>query len=52
MTPDPVTIASQTAADEAVALMAKHDINRRVVSGDGKRVDGVLSRADLLKTYS
>jgi CBS domain-containing protein len=47
MTPDPVSVAPQTALAAAAAAMHKHHIKRLPVVEDGRPV-GVISRSDLL----
>lgn len=47
MTKEPVTISEDTALDETVALMEKHQIRRLPVMKNG-RVIGIVSRSNLL----
>lgn len=52
MTPDPVTISSDTSVSAAISLMAERDVKRLpVVDGAGHLV-GIVSRIDVLRALS
>jgi CBS domain-containing protein len=48
MTTDPISISEDTSLEEAVRLMGEHDVKRLVVTS-GRKLVGVVSRADLLR---
>jgi CBS domain-containing protein len=52
MTPDPVTIAASATLSRAVEQMDRHKIKRLVVTDEQSRVQGVVSRGDLLKLFA
>lgn len=45
-----VTVAPQSRVSEAAALMAARGIGALVVSGDGKRAEGIISERDLVRS--
>lgn len=49
MSKDPVTIRPDESVQSAIELMARCRINRLIVSQDSKKIEGILSRSDLLK---
>lgn len=51
MTPNPIAIREDTPLQDAVRLMAQHDVKRLVVTSGGKLV-GIVSRADLLSALA
>ena len=46
-----VTTSPEASASDAVALMARHKINRIIVVNENQQVVGIVSRADLLRIY-
>jgi arabinose-5-phosphate isomerase len=50
MTPDPITIARELLAVEALKIMETHKITSIVVAGDGRVVEGVVHLHDLWRT--
>ena len=51
MTANPIAIGEDTPLQEAVRLMAEHDVKRLVVTSGGK-LAGIVSRADLLNALA
>ncbi len=52
MTPAPITISKDSTLQRAVQLMDKNRVKRLVVADADKRIEGVVSRADLIKLFS
>lgn len=52
MTPDPVTITSDTTVLAAMHLMAEHDIKRLPVVDENGKLMGIVSRIDILRALS
>ncbi len=52
MTPNPVTVGKDNTLQRAVQLMDKNRIKRLVVTDAERRVEGVVSRADLIKLFT
>ena len=52
MTPDPVTISSDTTVSTAMGLMAEHDVKRLPVVGEAGQLVGIVSRIDVLRALS
>ncbi len=52
MTPDPVTVAADDTLQRALEVMDKNGIKRLIIVDEGKKVQGVISRADLIKLYT
>jgi sulfide:quinone oxidoreductase len=52
MTKDPVCIGSDDTLQQALQLMNKNRIKRLVITNDDNHVEGIISRADLIKLYS
>jgi CBS domain-containing protein len=52
MTPNPVTITSDTTVLAAMHLMAEHDIKRLPVVDENGKLMGIVSRIDILRTLS
>jgi CBS domain-containing protein len=52
MTKDPVCIRSDDTLQQALQLMNKNRIKRLVITNDDNHVEGIVSRADLIKLYS
>lgn len=46
---DVVTVAPDARVTDAVRLLARHGVGALVVSGDGERVDGILSERDIVR---
>ncbi len=51
MTPDPVTAKAEDTLQKAIELMNRNGIKRLVITTDGNEVEGVLSRADVIKIF-
>ena len=52
MTADPITVAADDTLQRALEVMDKNGIKRLVITDDDKKVQGVISRADLIKLYT
>ena len=52
MTRAPITIRRIDSLEAAVARMDKNKVKRLVVTGDDRRVHGIVSRADLVKLFA
>jgi sulfide:quinone oxidoreductase len=52
MTPRPVTIDADATLARAVELMDRHKVKRLVVTDELSRVQGVVSRGDLMKLFA
>jgi sulfide:quinone oxidoreductase len=52
MTRDPVCTSVEHTLQQALELMNKNRIKRLVVTDSENRVEGIISRADLIKLYS
>jgi sulfide:quinone oxidoreductase len=52
MTRDPVRIGAEDTLQQALALMNRNRIKRLVITDNEDRVQGVISRADLIKLYT
>ena len=52
MTRDPVCIGAEDTLQKALELMNKNRIKRLVITNDENQVEGIVSRADLIKLYS
>jgi len=52
MTKDPICISADSSLRQALELMNKNRIKRLVITSEGGRVEGILSRADLIKLYT
>ena len=46
---DVATVESSATVGEALRLLAEHDIGALVVSGDGNRIDGIISERDIVR---
>ncbi len=46
---DVVTVDGSESVRGALALLARHEIGALVVSGDGQRIDGILSERDIAR---
>jgi CBS domain-containing protein len=46
---DVVTVAPTSSVRDLVALLAEHNVGALVVSGDGVRVDGIVSERDVVR---
>lgn len=44
-----ITLAPGSLVSEAIALLARHKIGAVVVSGDGQRMEGILSERDIVR---
>jgi len=49
MTPNPVTVELGTSVKEALVLLARHGVTSLPVIGSGRRIQGVVSEADLIR---
>jgi CBS domain-containing protein len=47
-----VTIGPEASVADAVAALAEHRIGALVVSGDGSRIDGILSERDIVRALA
>ena len=52
MTKRPVRISAEDTLQRALELMNKNRIKRLVITDEDDRVQGVISRADLIKLYT
>jgi sulfide:quinone oxidoreductase len=52
MTRDPVCIGAEDTLQQALELMNRNRVKRLVITDDEDRVQGVISRADLIKLYT
>ena len=52
MTRDPVRVGAEDTLQRALELMNKNGIKRLVITDDENRVQGVISRADLIKLFT
>ena len=52
MTRAPITIRTIDSLEAAVARMDRNKVKRLVVTGDDRRVHGIVSRADLVKLFA
>ena len=52
MTRRPITIAAQATLSQAVALMDRNKIKRLVVTDEHAKVQGIVSRGDLMKLFA
>jgi sulfide:quinone oxidoreductase len=52
MTKHPVRIGAEDILQRALELMNKNRIKRLVITDEDDRVQGVISRADLIKLYT
>jgi len=52
MTADPVCIGAEDTLQRALELMNRNRIKRLVITNDENQVEGIISRADLIKLYS
>ena len=52
MTKDPICISADSSLRQALELMNKNRIKRLVITSKGGRVEGIVSRADLVKLYT
>lgn len=52
MTPDPVTVTGETAVARAIELMLSKKIKRLPVVDEEQKVQGIISRVDVLRTFS
>jgi len=52
MTKDPVCIGAKDTLQQALELMNKNRIKRLVITDDDDHVEGIISRADLIKLYA
>ena len=52
MTKDPICISADSSLRQALELMNKNRIKRLVITSEGGRVEGIVSRADLIKLYT
>lgn len=52
MTPNPITVTSQTTLTEAVRLMVEHDIKRLPVVDEQGRLSGMVSRINVLRALA
>jgi sulfide:quinone oxidoreductase len=52
MTKSPVRISAEDTLQRALELMNKNRIKRLVITDENDRVQGVISRADLIKLYT
>jgi sulfide:quinone oxidoreductase len=52
MTRSPITIRANDTLEAAVGRMDKNKVKRLVVTGDDRRVHGIVSRADLVKIFA
>jgi len=52
MTADPATVAADDTLQRALEVMDSNGIKRLVIVDDDKKIQGVISRADLIKLYS
>lgn len=52
MTPAPVTVTADDTLQRALEIMEKNSIKRLVIADDDQKVQGVISRADLIKLYT
>jgi CBS domain-containing protein len=52
MTPRPVTIGADATLAQAVEAMDRHKIKRLVIADEAGQVQGVVSRADLIKLFA
>lgn len=52
MTADPITVAADDTLQRALEVMDKNGIKRLVIADNDKKVQGVISRADLIKLYT
>jgi CBS domain-containing protein len=46
---DVVTISPEAGVRELIAMLAEHNIGALIVSGDGARVDGIVSERDVVR---
>lgn len=46
------TTTADTMLQEAISALAKHRIGALVVSGDGRKIDGILSERDIVRTLA
>lgn len=51
MTPEPITVEAEASLQDAVNLMATHNVNQLIVSDDHKHVAGIVARSDLLRVF-
>ncbi len=49
---DVVTVVPGTTATEVIAALAEHRVGAVVVSGDGRRIDGVVSERDVVRALA
>ncbi len=52
MTKDPVCVGAEDTLQRALELMNRNRIKRLVITNDENKVEGIISRADLIKLYS
>ena len=52
MTRDPLCIGAKDTLQQALELMNRNRVKHLVITDDENRVQGVISRADLIKLYT
>ena len=52
MTPDPITVMGDTPVAQAIELMLRHGIKRLPVVDEAHKLQGIISRVDVLRTFS
>lgn len=49
MTPDPITVTSDTSVSKARSVMRNYGIHRLIVSDDEKHIDGIITASDIVR---